>query len=225
MIFAIHGATRSETLAKLHVNDVTEQGEVILIKLPETKRNFVRSFIVENDEYLAYVRKYKELRPANIPHSRFFVNYQNGKCTTQPIGRNKFLNTPKNVARFSSLKGAENYQLHSFNCAPLKRKRYRGRGPPRVLRGSTGESISKKRKIDESISKQINDTEAVDTSTSSTTTPKSNSIATSPLPEKSKARYLKEYNSFMKWKSKKRIDKTDVSEETLLAYLEHLSSM
>jgi hypothetical protein len=74
-------------------------------------------------EYAAYVQKYKELRPENVLHSRFFINYQHGRCTVQPIGRNKFLNAPKAIANFLNLKDAESYTGHSFRGKSLKRNR------------------------------------------------------------------------------------------------------
>ncbi|KAJ8913992.1 hypothetical protein NQ315_008984 [Exocentrus adspersus] len=59
-------------------------------------------------------KKYAELRPSNVPVRRFFFNYQNQKCTRQPVGINKFGNIPKQIATFLHLKGPHLYTSHCF---------------------------------------------------------------------------------------------------------------
>lgn len=117
MIFGIFGMTRVQSLIKLDVNDVTEQGSGFVIKVPDA--NGIRSFTVE-DIYATYVQKYKDLRPKNVYHSRFFIHFQNGHCTAQPIGKNKFCNVPKIVANFLKLKDADSYSCNSFRQKSLK---------------------------------------------------------------------------------------------------------
>lgn len=120
MILGLYGVSKADELTKLEVKDVIQQGSAFVIKIPDSKINDIRSLCVEN-AYAPYVQKYKELRPENISHSRFFINYQKGKCTAQPIGKNKLLSTPKVIAKFLNLEDPENYTLHSFRKKPVKR--------------------------------------------------------------------------------------------------------
>lgn len=113
MIFGIHGATTPDVLAKVEVNDVIEEDSVISVKIRDSKTNIIRSFTLEN-EYAVYVQEYKVLRPENLEHKRFFIHYENGKCTEQPIGKKKFRLIHKAVANFLNLEDADNYGSHSF---------------------------------------------------------------------------------------------------------------
>lgn len=98
---------------KVTVNDVTEHGDIIFIKITGTKSKVVRSFTVEN-KFAAYVRQYMKIRLATFAGDRFFLNYHMGTCTPQPIDRHQFLATPKNIANFLALPNAEKYTCYSF---------------------------------------------------------------------------------------------------------------
>lgn len=126
------------------MNDVIEQGSKFLIKIPDAKINGFRSFTVEN-EYSAFVQKYKELRPENVTHTRFFIGYRKGQCTEQPIGQKKLLSTSRVVAKFLNLKDPESYLLVSFRNKSLKR----GMDLSSVLENYTEECTPRKRKIGE----------------------------------------------------------------------------
>lgn len=54
------------------------------------------------------------MRPKITAHSRFFVNYQKEKCTTQPVGIHKIGAVPSVVARFLDLPNAGSYTGHAF---------------------------------------------------------------------------------------------------------------
>lgn len=101
------------------LNDVKAQGDVIVVKIPKTKTNIIRSFTIEN-EYAAIVRTYMILRPPDAPTNRFFLNYRKGECTVpaQPIGKNQFLRMPKMIANFLDLPDAENYTGLSYRRTP-----------------------------------------------------------------------------------------------------------
>lgn len=113
MIFGVYGAMRSNEFVKLRVVDVIEKDDIFVIQVMENKTRIDRSFIVQN-EYAEYVRRYRELRKPGTDTDRFFVNYQKGKCSVQPIGKNKFYDTPKTVATFLGLEDPKNYTGHSF---------------------------------------------------------------------------------------------------------------
>lgn len=86
---------------------------MILVKLCDTKTKIDRLFVVR-DELLDVVRKYEALRPVNTKTDRFFLNYKNGKCTRQPIGRHTIALMPKQIALFLQLPEAELYTGHCF---------------------------------------------------------------------------------------------------------------
>lgn len=112
-IFGLYGATLAVELTKVVVEDIRVEGEIFMVVIPETKTNLARKFAIDI-EYAGFMRKYINLRPKNVPHRRFFLNYQKGKCTQQPIGRNKFLNIPRIIADFLHLENLTLYTGHSF---------------------------------------------------------------------------------------------------------------
>lgn len=113
MILGIYGATRADELTRMDLADVKIQGGVYVIKIPKTKTHIIRTFTIEG-EYVLYVKKYLQIRSLITSTTRFFMNYQKGKCTRQPIGKNKFLTTPKVIAEFLKLPDATKYTGHSF---------------------------------------------------------------------------------------------------------------
>jgi len=54
------------------------------------------------------------LRPANVKSDRFFLNYKNGKCAKQVIGKNKIENMPKEIAKYLNLPDPQAYTGHSI---------------------------------------------------------------------------------------------------------------
>lgn len=54
------------------------------------------------------------LRPEKTTTNRFFINYQRGKCFSQPIGINKFRKNPQRIAEFLQLDQPECYTGHSL---------------------------------------------------------------------------------------------------------------
>lgn len=216
MIFLIYGATSAVGLTQIEMNDVREQGSEFVIKVPETKANGIRSFTVKN-EYAEYVKKYKQLRPANVAHDRFFVNYQKGKCTVQPIGRNKFLHAPKLIAKFLKLDDADNYTCHSFRKESLQVKR--------KTCGPSSEQINFETSADTTPNSV--DPSTVTIASIAPTTENiigGKRIAFDLLPKKSQEKYSISYDKFMAWKSDEQIDKDCFSEEVMLRYFDQLKS-
>lgn len=119
MVFGTYGAIPASDLTRMLVKDVKERGDVIVVNIRHTKTNISRSFTLE-DEYASCVRKYRKLRLPQTQHGRFFVNYQKGKCTAQPIGKNKFTGIPKLIAKYLKLEDAVHYTGHSFRRSSTK---------------------------------------------------------------------------------------------------------
>lgn len=113
MIFGICGACRLPELVQITSKDVQHQGNLFVVKIPVTKTKVPRTFIIEG-ELSRLVKNYESLRPSDVTTDRFFLNYQNGKCTSQPIGINKFGAMPKRIAEYLKLPDASLYTGHSF---------------------------------------------------------------------------------------------------------------
>ena len=58
--------------------------------------------------------KYSALRTKSTKHDRFFVNYRNGRCTSQPEGINTIGGIPKVIAEYLNFKNPEVYTGHCF---------------------------------------------------------------------------------------------------------------
>ena len=125
-----------------------------------------QSFVI-SEECVKYVKEYQFLRPEKTSTDRFFVNYQNGMCTTQVIEKNKFSSTPKQIAEFLDLPDAATYTGHSFrrtsatmlvdkgaNMETLKR--HGGWKSNEVAEGYIAESFGNKRMIGNLINSSIN---------------------------------------------------------------------
>ncbi|KAJ8974417.1 hypothetical protein NQ317_015472 [Molorchus minor] len=59
------------------------------LTVPHTKTKITRKFTI-TDKFYQICKKYINLRPTNFVSNIYFLNYQNGKCTKQRIGVNKF---------------------------------------------------------------------------------------------------------------------------------------
>lgn len=112
----MYGACRREELTNLMTRNIEDCGTVLVITLEETKTKKSRTFtVINNDQnFLEYFRKYAALRPNNIKHERFFLAYKNGKCSSQPVGKNTFGSLPAKIAAFLSLPEPSLYTGHCF---------------------------------------------------------------------------------------------------------------
>ena len=57
---------------------------------------------------------YRVLRPKIESVDRKFLNYQKGKCTVQPIGKNKIAGMPEEIAAWLKLPNPEKYTGHAY---------------------------------------------------------------------------------------------------------------
>lgn len=102
------GALRMDKMIKIEVSDIEQHGNLLLINIPNTKNKQPKSFTISGKFY-ELVIQYMSLRPSNVPHQRFFLNYQRQKCTIQLIKKNKFASMPKEIAKFLNLPDTDLY--------------------------------------------------------------------------------------------------------------------
>lgn len=149
----------------MKVSDICDKEDMVIVKIPKTKTDKPRTFIINKDFYNIY-KKYAALRPDNVETPRFFLYYSNGKCTKQVIGINTFGNMPKVVARYLKLENPESYTGHSFRRTSatlladagadmLTIKRHGGWKSDTVAAGYVEESMHSKKKIAKNISSSI----------------------------------------------------------------------
>jgi hypothetical protein len=166
LIFGINGACRRQELANITTNDVENHGQVLLVQVKNTKNKIPRSFTIQGPFY-DIVRKYQALRSTKATSNRFFQNYQNGKCTRQPIGINKFGAMPKQIATFLNLSDPHEYTGHSFRRSSatlladsgadlLTLKRHGGWRSSSVAEGYIDDSMRNKEEISSRITRNIN---------------------------------------------------------------------
>lgn len=102
---------------------------------------------------------------ARMRHA-FFLNYQNGKCTKQPVGINKFGTMAKDIAKFLQLPNPELYTGHCFRRSSatilvnagadlLTLKRHGGWKSSNVAESYIDNSMANKMKISRSIVESI----------------------------------------------------------------------
>lgn len=145
----------------MSVNDIEDRGSVLVITIPKTKTNKKRIFTIVDDDVvsaLVVYKKYAALRPGNVHHSRFFLQYRNKACTVSPVGKNTFGAIPKKIAEYMQLPNPERYTGHTFRrtSATLLAdsgaditclKRHGGWKSTSVAEGYLEDSIGSKNKI------------------------------------------------------------------------------
>lgn len=159
-IMGVAGACRCDELIKMCVSDIEDKGDVIIVKIPDSKTSKQRLFVITNEtmggvNVLETYREYVALRPEKTCHSRFFVNYFKGRCTTQVVGKNTMAKIPCKIAEYLGLEDAKTYTGHSFRRTSasllvdaggdiLSLKRHGGWRSTTVAEGYLEESISRK---------------------------------------------------------------------------------
>ena len=100
-------------MANIRINDIEHHGDILLVKIRNHKGKILRSFAIDA-KFTKIVVQYERLRPPHADFNRFFLNYQQGKCTNQAIGKNKFGRMPSEIAKYLNLPDANLFTGHSF---------------------------------------------------------------------------------------------------------------
>lgn len=96
------GAYCTDELVNIKTRYLVEHGKMFLVTI-STSKTFVKHSFTISDEYYLIADKYRKLRPANMGSNRFLVQYHNGKCSSQVIGKNKFSHTPTDIVAYFNL--------------------------------------------------------------------------------------------------------------------------
>lgn len=165
LIFGISGALRGDEIVNIKIEDIKEEGNLLLVNVPKTKTNVQRKFTI-NDTFVSTVKKYKALRPSSLPTGRFFLNYQKSRCTSQVIGKNKIAKVPQEIAQLLKLENPELYTGHCFrrtsatlladfgaNITTLKR--HGGWKSDTVAEGYIADSIQNKKRTGDVIASSV----------------------------------------------------------------------
>lgn len=115
MGIGILSVCRGEELTKLTVNDLKDTGNEFILSIPNTriKTKVNKTHVIEG-EFTNIIRRYIALRPPHVPTDRLFLQYRNGKCTCQVIGKNTIAQIPKEMAKFLKLPNPDSYTGHSY---------------------------------------------------------------------------------------------------------------
>lgn len=119
LIFGVAGACRRQELASLTTTCVEDRKTHFLVQLIDAETKNVRFFVIEpgevgNMNVLDIIRMYIALRPINLIHDRFFINYLNEKCTIQPVGIHRIAKVPQIVAKYLNLDDPSSFTGHCF---------------------------------------------------------------------------------------------------------------
>ena len=106
-MLGVGGACRGNELLNLSVNDVTDLGDTLLIKINSSKNDIDRHFVIKDTDnssisYTGLCKSYMALRKPETRHQRFFVRYVNKQCTVQPIGKKHARQNPPKSGRIST---------------------------------------------------------------------------------------------------------------------------
>ncbi|KAK4887130.1 hypothetical protein RN001_003401 [Aquatica leii] len=114
LIIGFNGACRRDELLNLSTDDIEFKQDSIIISLPKTKNNILRTFAITDTNWIELIKEYAKLRPTKTNHKRFFVTYRNGRCINSPIGINTIGKISKNIAVYLKLPNPELFTGHCF---------------------------------------------------------------------------------------------------------------
>ncbi|KAJ8964982.1 hypothetical protein NQ317_018979 [Molorchus minor] len=97
LILGISGA------CKMTVDDIEDKDSILIIKIPDTKRNIQRIFTVSNLDYIDIYQTYAALRSSCATSRRLFFRYKNKRCFNQVVGINHIGKMPKLIAKYLKL--------------------------------------------------------------------------------------------------------------------------
>lgn len=79
---------RYNKILSISCEDIQDYGDQMIVTIEDTKNDYSRQFVIGR-EYYHIVKKCMTFRPTEMTSSRFFVNYQNGRCTHMFIGKDE----------------------------------------------------------------------------------------------------------------------------------------
>lgn len=183
LIIGISGACRRQELYNLKFKDIEDLTDKLLITLHDTKNKTSRSFVVPSGTFYETCKKYITLRQKvqNPPNDRFFLNFQNDKCTRQVVGVNKLGSVPERVAKFLKLPQPSQYTSHSLRRTSatvlvdagadlVELKRHGGWKSSTVAEGYIGDSLNNKTVIGNKICQSITSARSSSTITNNSNT-------------------------------------------------------
>lgn len=165
-IFGIIGGCRGDEITRLTTEMVTDKDNELVILIPDSKSKVPILYQVDG-EFAKIVREYMKMRPPHATTTRFFVQYRNGRCVNQVMGKNNIAKIPKEIAQFLGLPEYEKYSGHSFRrssltilantgASLLTLKRHGNHKSAKVCEGYIQESLEHKRRVGSEISGAIN---------------------------------------------------------------------
>ncbi|KAF2895723.1 hypothetical protein ILUMI_10447 [Ignelater luminosus] len=162
LILGVTGACRRDELSKMSIDDFEDTGTTIIVNTPKSETDKKRYFVIQGkheDLNMANIfRKYATLRPVATEHRRFFLYYNQGQCTSRPVGINTFGKIPSNIAKYLELNNPNSYTGHCFRRSSamllanagadvLSLKRHGGWKSSCLAKRYIKESLENKRKI------------------------------------------------------------------------------
>lgn len=143
LIFGICGALRCIELINLKVDHVEDKDDKYIVLVQDTKTYLDRSFVI-GTLYYAIVKKYISLRPPDSFTDRFFIQYHDGRCSKQVMGKNKIGSMPSAIASLLELQNSSGYTGHSFRRTSATLLSNSGAGMPLIkqLGGWKSDSVA-----------------------------------------------------------------------------------
>ncbi|XP_039280998.1 uncharacterized protein LOC120350644 [Nilaparvata lugens] len=170
MALGIFGACRRDDLLQLNVDDIKDNGSFIVVFLEEGKTHSKRSFTITDEDCpfspCELIRKYISLRPSTMISKRLFIKYNQGKCSSQHVGKNTIAAVPKKVAQYLGLDKPESYTGHALRRTSasmlvegggdlLTLKRHGGWKSSSVAEGYIEDSIARKVEVSKKLFNSI----------------------------------------------------------------------
>lgn len=124
-VFGVFGAYWGLDLTNLCVDNVTDYGTEISVRISDSNTKRLKEYSI-SQTFADIVRKYMKLRPAQKMTNRLFLQYRDGKCIGQHIGKQGIVRMPRIIAEYLGMPDLDDpvrYSGHSFrNIASISNK-------------------------------------------------------------------------------------------------------
>ncbi|KAG4067601.1 hypothetical protein HA402_005373 [Bradysia odoriphaga] len=97
--FAICVSPKTDTLTSIKMEYIKDYGTEIVVRVPNPTTKAIKVCTISG-KMADSVRNYVRLRPKTVPTDRLFIQYRDGKCVGQHVGKQTIAKMPQKIAEF-----------------------------------------------------------------------------------------------------------------------------
>ncbi|XP_037043341.1 uncharacterized protein LOC119079497 [Bradysia coprophila] len=98
-VFAMCVSPQTDTLTSIKMEYIKDYGTEIVVRVPNPTTKAIKVCTISG-KMVDFVRNYIRLRPKTVPTDRLFIQYRDGKCVAQHVGKHSIGKMPQKIAQF-----------------------------------------------------------------------------------------------------------------------------